>query len=54
MNKEKIEKMKKIAKDMGYNYTVELIDKIYNAYLIEENEDIKNLLEELIDYVYNF
>lgn len=54
MNKEKTEKMKENARRMGYDYTIILIDKIFNAYMIEENEDIKDLLEELLDYIYKY
>lgn len=51
MNKEDIENTKKSANALGYDYLVELIDKIYNAYNVEENEDIKELLKELFKYV---
>lgn len=54
MEKHKIEEMKKTSEELGYTYTSELIDKIYNAYLVETNEDTKDLLEELLDYIYNY
>lgn len=54
MSEDKIKKLIELSNKQGYTYTSELIEKIYNAYLVEENEETKDLLIELLDYVYNY
>ena len=51
MTLEYIEKEIKTQKELGYDYVAELIEKIYEAYTIELNEDTRQLLEDLLKFI---